>query len=426
MKTNNTKKIVVSVLALAMGAGLAGSISGSVAWYQYSTRATAQLQGVSTGTSRNLKVRIADGDYDQETGDWEQDLTSAMINTYLGIGGDGQPAALKLNPVTIQTTGNAKDAASNVHPGLPYTGMKELGARGIGLYRSEYLWLDRELEPTEEEQFNAYSEAVIAAREFGEGSVCVIRTLDLGGDKLVKGISSKEANPFLGQRSIRYLLTHRDVFKRQLRAILRASAFGPTAILYPMISCPEELREAAVELESTKRELANEGLKFDPKIPVGAMIEVPAAALSADDLARQVDFFSIGTNDLVQYTMAADRGNESVSYLYQPLNRAVIKLIRMTVSAAKAKGIHVTVCGESASDPVIGTYWVAVGVDTLSMSATYIPGVSRILSRLSTKDLDEYAKVPDELPPGSTGAEVFNACHEWLAKKLPDLGDLIA
>ncbi|MBE6383091.1 MAG: phosphoenolpyruvate--protein phosphotransferase [Lentisphaerae bacterium] len=328
-------------------------------------------------------------------------------------------------------TGKLKDGReillyANVHPGLPYTGMKELGARGIGLYRSEYLWLDRELEPSEDEQFNAYSEAVIAAREFGKDSVCVIRTLDLGGDKLVKGISSKEANPFLGQRSIRYLLTHRDVFRRQLRAILRASAFGHTAIMYPMISCTEELRDAAVELESVKRELAGEGIKFDENIAVGAMIEVPAAALSADDLARQVDFFSLGTNDLVQYTMAADRGNDSVSYLYQPLNRAVIKLVRMTVEAAKAKGIHVSVCGESASDPVIGTFWVAVGVDTLSMSATYIPGVSHILSRLSSEDLDEYAKVPDSLHPGATGAEIFDACRTWLTNKIPEIEDLIA
>ena len=315
---------------------------------------------------------------------------------------------------------------ANVHPGLPLSGMKELGARGIGLYRSEYLWLDRELEPTEDEQFAAYVEAVRAASQLGESSLCIIRTLDLGGDKLVKGISSKENNPFLGQRSIRYLLMHRDVFGRQLRAILRASAFGRTAIMYPMISCVEELREAATELEQVKHDLAKNGIAYDPDIRVGAMIEVPAAALIADDIARYVDFFSLGTNDLVQYTMAADRGNESVANLYQPMNRAVIKLVRMAVAAAKAKSIPIGVCGESASDPVVGTYWVALGVDSLSMSATYIPAVSRILSRLTRADLDEYARVPDSLPVGSTATEIFVACHEWLAKKLPDIEDFLA
>jgi phosphotransferase system enzyme I (PtsI) len=152
---------------------------------------------------------------------------------------------------------------------------------------------------------------------------------------------------------------------------------------------------------------------------------VPAAALNADELARHVDFFSIGTNDLVQYTMAADRGNESVAHLYQPTNPAVLKLVRMTIEAAKRAGITVGVCGESASDPIVGVLWAAMGVDHLSMSSTYIPLISKILARLSRKDLEEYARVPDNVPPGSTAQEIFDACHSWLAAKIPNLEDIL-
>ena len=252
------------------------------------------------------------------------------------------------------------------------------------------------------------------------GSATTIRTLDIGGDKLVRGISAKEANPFLGNRSIRYLLSNRGVMRTQMRAILRASAYGKARIMYPMVSCVEELQESAQVLEEVKRELASEGKDFDASIPVGAMIEVPSAALIADEMARYVDFFSIGTNDLIQYTMAADRGNEAVAHLYQPLHPAISKLVKMTVAAAKKAGIPISVCGESAADPVVGAYWVALGVDTLSMSAAYIPAMAKMFACLTRADLDEYAKIPDSLPPGSTGQDVFNACHDWLVAKAPD------
>jgi phosphotransferase system enzyme I (PtsI) len=239
----------------------------------------------------------------------------------------------------------------------------------------------------------------------------------------VRGISSKESNPFLGNRSIRYLLSHRSVLRTQFRAVLRASAYGKLRIMYPMVSCVEELQEAATELEGVKRDLAAEGVPFDANVPVGAMIEVPSAALNADEFTRYVKFFSIGTNDLVQYTMAADRGNEAVAHLYQPLNPAVVKLVKMTISAAKKAGIPVSVCGESAADPVVGIYWAALGVGELSMSATYIPVLSKVLSELTRADLDEYAKIPDSMPPGSTAQDVFFACREWMSAKLPDIGE---
>ena len=325
---------------------------------------------------------------------------------------------------TLKDGGDIRICA-NTHPGIPVAGLKELGARGVGLYRSEYLWLDREFEPSEEEQFKAYKSAAELSAKLGAGAAVTIRALDIGGDKTMRGISTKEANPFLGNRSIRYLLSQPATFRTQLRAILRASAFGKVRILYPMISCVEELQQAAVILAEVKRDLDAAGLAYDKDVAVGAMIEVPSAAVIADEMAELVDFFSIGTNDLVQYTLAADRGNDAVAYLYQPLHPAIIRLVRHTVAAAKAKGIPVAVCGESASDPVIGVYWAALGVDTLSMSATFIPAMARILARLTRADLDDYAKVPDALPRGSTGQEIFNACHRWMVAKIPDLEETI-
>ena len=314
---------------------------------------------------------------------------------------------------------------ANVHPGVPVADVKEQGARGVGLYRSEYLWLNREMEPTEEEQFEAYSDAAKFAATLGPRSSITIRTLDIGGDKLVRGISSKEANPFLGNRSIRYLLSNPDVFRTQLRAILRASVFGKVGILYPMVSCVEELREAAAILADVKRELDGKGIAYDKAVPVGAMIEVPSAAINADALAKHVQLFSIGTNDLVQYTMAADRGNESVAHLYQPTNPAVLKLMRMTIDAAKRNGIPVGVCGESASDPIVGVLWAAMGVDMLSMSATDIPLMSKLFSRLTRADLDDYLKTVEAMGSSATADEILAKCNEWMRTRIPDLDTIV-
>lgn len=314
---------------------------------------------------------------------------------------------------------------ANVHPGVSVADVKEQGARGVGLYRSEYLWLNREMEPTEEEQFEAYSDAAKFAATLDPRSSITIRTLDIGGDKLVRGISSKESNPFLGNRSIRYLLSNQDVFRTQLRAILRASVFGKVGILYPMVSCVEELREAAAILADVKRELDGKGIAYDKAVPVGAMIEVPSAAINADALAKYVQLFSIGTNDLVQYTMAADRGNESVAHLYQPTNPAVLKLMRMTIDAAKRNGIPVGVCGESASDPVVGVLWAAMGIDMLSMSATYIPLMSKLFSRLTRADLDDYLKTVEAMGNSATADEILAKCNEWMRTRIPDLDTIV-
>jgi len=314
---------------------------------------------------------------------------------------------------------------ANVHPGLPVSDVRALGARGVGLYRSEYLWINRDLEPTEEEQFAAYREAAELTRELGPDATLTIRTLDIGGDKTVRGISAREANPFLGNRSIRYSLSRPDSFRVQVRAILRASAFGKVRLMYPMISCVEELRQAAAFLEEEKGRLVAEGIDFDRDLPVGAMIEVPAAAINAEALARHVDFFSIGTNDLIQYTMAADRTNDSVAHLYQPTNPAVLKLMRMTISAARKAGIGVCVCGESAADPVLGVLWAAMGADVLSMSSSYIPVISKVFSRLRRADLDEYDRLVSSLDPDLTAAEILSRCRAWLDERIPDLANIL-
>ena len=335
-----------------------------------------------------------------------------MVRPPSAAADDGPPAG------TLRD-GSRMTLHANVHPGLPEDGVRASGACGIGLYRSEFLWLNGGFEPSEEEQFAAYRAAARLAAELAPGAAATLRTLDIGGDKLVSGLNAKEPNPFLGNRSIRYLLSHRETFAVQLRAMLRASAEGRVRILHPMVSCVEELDEAAEVLAGVRRELDAEGVPYDRDIPVGAMIEVPSAALIADALAARVDFLSVGTNDLVQYTLAADRGNEAVVRLHQPTHPAVLALLRMTVAAAKHRGIGVSVCGESAADPVTGLLWAAMGVDTLSMSPGYVPRMARVLRRLSRADLDEYAAVPSALGDGAPGPAVYAACRRWLDGRIP-------
>jgi phosphotransferase system enzyme I (PtsI) len=313
----------------------------------------------------------------------------------------------------------------NLHPGVPVAGLKEAGVRGVGLYRSEYLWMQSEGEPSEEEQFETYRDAVKFTASLAADAEICIRALDVGGDKLVRGMSRKEANPFLGNRSIRYLLSNRDTMRTQLRALLRASAFGHAKLMYPMVSCIEELEEAAAVLQTVKEDLDREGIAYDRALPVGMMVEVPAAAVNARQFARHVDFFSIGTNDLVQYTMAADRGNDAVAHLYQPLNPAVLSLVSNVVEAAHAAGIKVGVCGESASDPVVGTLWAAMGVDNLSMSVNYIPAIAKVLASLTRADLDEYAALAGSLAGERTAAGIYSACDAWLRAKIPDLAEML-
>ena len=263
------------------------------------------------------------------------------------------------------------------------------GAEGVGLYRTEYLYLAQNVLPDETAQASAYLQM---AKRIAPHPL-VIRTLDLGGDKMSHLLNTvPEMNPFLGWRSIRLTLGHRDIFKVQLRAILRASAVGNVRLMLPLISGIEELREALSVLDEVREEFVQEGVPFDANCPVGAMIEVPSAALVADHLAHEVDFFSIGTNDLVQYTLAVDRGNDLVSYLFEPLHPAVLRLIKGVIDAGHAQDILVTVCGEMASDPRSSLLLLGLGIDGLSMTPSGLPEVKRAIRNVSFNRLQSLAE----------------------------------
>ena len=268
------------------------------------------------------------------------------------------------------------------------------GAEGIGLYRTEFLFLDRSTPPTEEEHYRAYRQVLEAM----QGRPVTIRTLDLGGDKVPGNRKfEKEPNPAMGLRAIRYCLANRELFRTQLRAILRASVHGNLRVMFPLISGLTELREARMELEACRSELGREGVPVSGRFPIGIMVETPSAAMIADRLAQEADFFSIGTNDLIQYSLAIDRQNRDVAYLYKPLHLSVLRQLQTIVSAAKAAGISVAMCGEMAGDPNYAFVLLALGLDELSMTAGQISTVKTILRGASRADavqmLDEAMKL---------------------------------
>jgi len=274
------------------------------------------------------------------------------------------------------------------------------GAEGIGLFRSEFLFMHRETMPTEEEQYEGYLRAVKGM----QGKPVIIRTLDIGGDKHLPYLDlPQEMNPFLGWRAIRISLSRVDLFKIQLRAILRASAHGKALIMFPMISHIEQVRQAKAILEEVKQELKSEGFAFDEAIEVGVMIEIPAAALIADDLAKEVDFFSIGTNDLVQYTIAVDRMNENISELYNYFHPAVLRLMKMVIDASHRNGIWTGMCGEMASDPLATELLVGMGLDEFSMNQNSLLEVKQRVRSISLEEAKQIAETALSFP---TVAEV--------------------
>jgi phosphotransferase system enzyme I (PtsI) len=290
------------------------------------------------------------------------------------------------------------------------------GAEGIGLYRTEFLYLNRGTLPNEEEQYETYRKVAERVRP----DPLIIRTFDLGGDKLAAGTVDlgDEMNPFLGWRAIRFCLENIDIFKTQLRAILRASAVGNVKIMFPMISGLEELRRAMSVLNECKDELRKSGIEFNEAAEAGAMIEVPSAAISADALAREVDFFSIGTNDLIQYTIAVDRVNERIAHLYEPTHPAVLRLLKMIADAAHANNIWVGVCGEMAGDIALTPLLVGFGMDELSASAVLVPRVKRAVQSLA---LDECKQFVDEILKLETASEILARCLELANKRYGDL-----
>jgi phosphotransferase system enzyme I (PtsI) len=288
------------------------------------------------------------------------------------------------------------------------------GAEGIGLYRTEILYLNRKDLPTEEEHFRTY-------RRLLEGiypATATVRTLDIGGDKFLPDYSkNNELNPALGLRAIRFSLKETEIFKTQLRGILRASVHGKLRILLPMISGIEEIRQAKTILEEVKKGLARAKIPFDEKMEIGAMIEIPSASDIADILAREVDFFSIGTNDLIQYALAVDRINEHVSYLYEPLHPAVLRIIRWVVQSGHQAGIPVAICGEMAAEPAYAIVLLGLGLDELSMNPVSIPKVKKVL-RMSR--FEESRSLVEQLFQFATASEIECFVQKWIAERFPE------
>ncbi len=288
------------------------------------------------------------------------------------------------------------------------------GAEGVGLYRTEILYLNRKDLPTEEEHFQTYRGLV----ESVTPASATIRTLDIGGDKFLANYSkNNELNPALGLRAIRFSLKETEIFKTQLRGILRASVYGRLRILLPMISRVEEIRQTKGIVEELMKNLAEAKIPFDKEIKIGAMIEIPSASDIADILAKEVDFFSIGTNDLIQYALAVDRINEHVSYLYEPLHPAVLRIIRWVVRSGHEAGIPVAICGEMAAEPVYAVVLLGLGLDEFSMNPLSIPKVKKVLRMLN---FEESRSLVDQLFQFPTASEIECFVRDWMAKRFPE------
>ncbi|MBS0922870.1 phosphoenolpyruvate-protein phosphotransferase PtsI [Providencia sp. JGM181] len=285
--------------------------------------------------------------------------------------------------------GHQVEVCANIGTVRDVAGAERNGAEGVGLYRTEFLFMDRDALPTEEEQFQAYK---AVAEAMGSQAV-IVRTMDIGGDKDLPYMNlPKEENPFLGWRAIRICLDRKEILHSQLRAILRASKFGKLRIMFPMVISVEEVRELKAELEMLKEQLREEGKAFDEAIEVGIMVETPAAAIIAHHLAKEVDFFSIGTNDLTQYTLAVDRGNELISHLYNPMSPAVLNLIKQVIDASHAEGKWTGMCGELAGDERATLLLLGMGLDEFSMSAISIPRIKKLIRNANFADTQALAE----------------------------------
>ena len=320
--------------------------------------------------------------------------------------------ALKVlvNAKSISTDGHEVELAGNIGGIKDVEGVLKNGGEGVGLFRTEFLYMDSDHFPTEDEQFEAYK----AVLEGMGGKKVVVRTLDIGGDKKLKYFTfPEEMNPFLGYRAIRLCLDRTDIFRTQLRALIRASVYGKLCIMFPMIATVQEFCDAKAIYEEEKANLIKEGVAVADNIEVGMMVEIPAAAVLADQFAKYADFFSIGTNDLIQYSMAADRMSEHVSYLYQPYNPAVLRLVKMTIDGAHKEGKWAGMCGAMAGEEYAAPNLLGLGLDEFSMSATQILKARKIINSLSKKEMEEVAA---EALNKQTADEVLAFVKEKLAK----------
>ena len=320
--------------------------------------------------------------------------------------------ALKVlvNAKSVTTDGHEVELAGNIGGVKDVEGVLKNGGEGVGLFRTEFLYMDSDHFPTEEEQFEAYK----AVLEGMGGKKVVVRTLDIGGDKKLKYFTfPEEMNPFLGYRAIRLCLDRTDIFRTQLRALIRASVYGKLCIMFPMIATVKEFCDAKAIFEEEKANLINEGVAVADNIEVGMMVEIPAAAVLADQFAKYADFFSIGTNDLIQYSMAADRMSENVSYLYQPYNPAILRLVKMTIDGAHKEGKWAGMCGAMAGEEYAAPILLGLGLDEFSMSATQILKARKIINGLSKKEMEAMAV---EAINKQTADEVLAYVKEKLAK----------
>ena len=310
----------------------------------------------------------------------------------------------------VTLDGHKVEVVANIGTIRDCEGAHRNGAEGVGLYRTEFLFMDRASLPGEEEQFEAYKEIVEAM----EGKQVVLRTMDIGGDKELPYLDlPKEMNPFLGWRAVRIGLTRREILDTQLRAVLRASAFGKLAVMFPMIISVEEIRELKSIVAELKAQLRAEGHAFDENLQLGVMVETPSAAVNARHLAKEVDFFSIGTNDLTQYTLAVDRGNEIIAHLYNPLTPSVLNLIKQVIDASHAEGKWTGMCGELAGDVRATALLLGMGLDEFSMSAISVPHVKKLARSISYADAKALA---DEALAQPTAADIERLVNDFYAK----------
>ena len=315
----------------------------------------------------------------------------------------------------VTTDGHRVVLSANIEVPEEIESVRSNGAEGVGLYRTEFLYMSRDELPNEQEQYEAYKTILEGLKP----DPVIIRTFDLGGDKFVSHLDIPfELNPFLGWRAIRFCLERVDIFKTQLRAILRASVYGNLKLMYPMISSVDEIVSANAILDEAKEELLREGTPFTESFEIGAMIEVPSAAVTADIIAEEADFFSIGTNDLIQYTLAVERTNDRIAHLYKPCHPGVLRLIKMTIEAAHEHDIWVGMCGEMAADPSIAMLLVGMGIDELSTSTIAVPKIKKVIRSISYAEAVDFAR---ELLKYQRADRIQEMANERLRSVLPAL-----
>ncbi|WP_391206996.1 phosphoenolpyruvate--protein phosphotransferase [Psychrobacillus sp. L4] len=364
-----------------------------------------------TSTIKNGDLIIVDGDNGEVLINPSKEEILLYEEKRSQLDANKKELSLLKNEQTITLDGIQFEVAANIGTPNDVESVLEHGGEGVGLYRTEFLYMERDSLPTEEEQYQAYKEVL---EKMGRKPV-VVRTLDIGGDKQLPYLNlPKEMNPFLGYRAIRLCLSEQKLFRIQLRALLRASNFGNLKIMFPMIATLEEFLEAKHLLVEEKQSLQKQGFAVAENIEIGIMVEIPSTAILADQFAREVDFFSIGTNDLIQYTMAADRMNERVSYLYQPYNPAILRLVKMVIDAAHAQGKWVGMCGEMAGDPIAIPLLLGLGLDEFSMS---VPSMLKARNQINQLKQSDMKKLVDKALCMQTSEQVRVFVKESLNMK---------